>query len=157
MQWFRPPLPASAVIALALTACTGSGFAPSPAQETFATPTLRPDDIVGRWGYAAYYNEADRARIEANARGQCSGQPIVISRGPSGGVIMPVANQPQGSEVMIKGGPGGRTFIGPAGQVGGGQDTELVSFNGSVLIMRTATNDEIGRMNMVYVRCAPRA
>src|SRR5712692_1533130 len=88
---------AAAVIMLTLAACTGSGVAPPSAQETVASPAIRPDDIVGRWGYAAYYNEADRPRIEAAARGQC-GRPVEIGRGPTGGIIMPVANQAQAQE-----------------------------------------------------------
>jgi hypothetical protein len=148
---------AAAVIALTLTACTGSGVAPPSAQESIASPTIRPDDLVGRWGYAAYYNEADRPRIEAAARGQCGGRPIEIGRGPTGGVIMPVANQAQSQEVMIKGGPGGKNYIGPAGQTIGAQDNEIVSFDGKVLIVRTATSDQVGRMSSVYVRCGPRA
>ena len=154
----RLPLPhlTAAVIALTLTACTGSGIAPPPAQEAIASPSIRPDDIIGRWGYAAYYNEADRPRIEAAARGQC-GRPIEISRGPTGGVIMPVANQAQPQEVMIKGGPGGKNYIGPPGQTIGAQDNEIVSFDGRVLIVRTATSDPAGRMSSVYVRCGPRA
>jgi hypothetical protein len=150
-----PPLTA-AIIALTLTACTVSGVAPPLAQEAIPSPTIRPDDIIGRWGYAAYYNEADRPRIEAAARSQC-GLPIEISRGPTGGVIMPVANQTQGQEVMIKGGPGGRNYLGPPGQTIGAQDNEIVSFDGKVLVVRTATSDQVGRMSSVYVRCGPRA
>ena len=60
---------------------------------------------------------------------------------------MPIANQPQAQEVMIKGGPGGRNYLGPPGQTAGAQDNEIVSFDGKVLIVRTATSDEIGRMN----------
>jgi hypothetical protein len=150
-----PPALAAGVIVLA--ACSSSNIGPPPAQEAIASPTIRPDEIVGRWGYAAYYNEADRPRIEAAARGQCSGRPIEISRGPSGGVIMPIANQAQPQEVMIKGGPGGRNYIGPPGQTGGAQDNEIVSFDGKVLIVRTATSDQVGRMSSVYVRCGQRA
>ena len=86
------------VIMLMLTACTGSGMAPPSTQESIMSPTIRPDDIIGCWGYAAYYNDADWPRIEAAARGLC-GQPIEIRLGPTGGVIMPVANQPQSQEV----------------------------------------------------------
>src|SRR5262249_7478964 len=149
--------PAAAGIALALAACTGANIGPPPAQEAVGSPSIRPADIVGRWGYAAYYNETDRPRIEAAARSQCSGRPIEIGIGPTGGLIMPVANQAQSQEVMIKGGPGGKNYIGPPGQTLGAQDNEIVSFDGRVLILRTATPDPTGRMSSVYVRCAPRA
>lgn len=150
------PLTAT-VIALTLTACAGSGVTSPSAQQTTVSPSIRPADIVGRWGYAAYYNEKDRPRIEAAARGQCGGRPVEISLGPTGGVMMPVANQAQSQEVMIKGGTDGKNYIGPAGQTNGAQDNEIVSFDGKVLIVRTATSDPVGRMSSVYVRCGQRA
>ena len=45
--------------------------------------TIRPDEIVGRWGLASYQNPADRPRTEAAAKGQCK-QPYVIGAGSSG-------------------------------------------------------------------------
>ena len=64
-----------AVAAVSLAACTTR----SPQVETTpaALPApeipakVRPSEIVGRWGYAAYHKPEDRARTEANARGQC--------------------------------------------------------------------------------------
>ncbi len=40
--------------------------------------SIPAQDLVGRWGLAAYHKDEDRARTEAAARGQCS-QPYNIS------------------------------------------------------------------------------
>ncbi len=159
------PLVAAAVIAAALTlpACSGiPGFSspePPPVPEAPAELPSRysAEELVGRWGYAAYHKEPDRARTETAARGQCR-QPYVIARGPSGGVMMHLADQTQPSELRLKGGPGGRSYIGPAGPPGGAQDREILSFDGRVLITRYIDGDAASRYgNMVHVRCAPRA
>src|SRR5436305_6424866 len=65
--------------ALALSACTLAGCTISQTPDTtpVALPPpelpskVKPTEIVGRWGYAAYHKPEDRARTEANARGQC--------------------------------------------------------------------------------------
>jgi len=158
MSRFRAP-PSSAVTlvvcALMLTACSSSGLGPSVAPEASAVPSIRPDDIVGRWGYAVYYNVADRPRIETAARAQCN-RPAVIARGPAGGLMMPIANHEAAQEQMIKGGPGGKNYIGPPGEAGGQQDIEIVSFDGKILVTRTVAADETGHLNSVYVRCGPK-
>jgi hypothetical protein len=58
-----------------------------------------------------YHKEEDRSRTEAAARGQCK-QPYNISRGPRGGVIMHLPDQPQPTELSLKGGPDGKNYIG---------------------------------------------
>jgi len=61
-------------------------------------------------------------------------------------------------ELRLKGSPGGKNYIGPAGPTPGEQDREIVSFDGRVLITRFIDKDAAVRYgNMVYVRCAPRA
>jgi len=134
---------------------------PTPAPEPGVAPempaTIRPDEIVGRWGLASFQNPADRARTEVAARGQCK-QPYVIGAGSSGGVIMHLADQATPQELRLKGSPGGKNYIGPPGPAGGEQDREIVSFDGRVLITRFIDKDAATRYgNMVYVRCAPRA
>ncbi|MGA7533781.1 MAG: hypothetical protein WBW27_18065, partial [Pseudolabrys sp.] len=59
------------------------------------------------------------------------------------------------TELRLRGGPGGKTFIGPAdGEPGGAQDREVVSFNGRILILRWMDSEVQGRYGtMVYVRC----
>jgi len=154
MKCFRLPAWWVAVCPLALAACTGSnmfGSTVTPEATGSTTPTVRSEDIVGHWGYAAYYNEADRPRIEASARAQCN-RPANITLGPTGGVMMPIANHSQPQEQTIKA-AGGKNYIGPPGQAGGLQDVEIVSFDGKVLVTRTVDTDETGHLNSIYVRC----
>src|SRR5690606_22709059 len=73
-----------------LAGCAGLN-APSltgPAQEP---PAIQSDQIVGRWGLAAYQREEDRTRTITEARSQCR-QAYEIERGPNGGVIMHLAD-----------------------------------------------------------------
>jgi hypothetical protein len=131
--------------------------APEPSAAPEMPATIRADEIVGRWGLASFQNPADRARTEAAARAQCK-QPYIIGAGSSGGVIMHLADQATPQELRLKGSPGGKNFIGPAGPTPGDQDREIVSFDGRVLITRFVEKDAATRYgNMVYVRCAPRA
>jgi hypothetical protein len=158
MSFLRLPpwLAAAAMVCpLALAACTGSNMSAAPEAAAATSPTIKPEEIVGRWGYAAYYNDADRPRIEASARAQCN-RPATISLGPTGGIMMPIANHSQAQEQTIKG-AGGKNYIGPPGAAGGQQDVEILSFDGKVLVTRTVDSDETGHLNSVYVRCRPKA
>ena len=157
----------AAALTLFLAACGSismpsfSSNNPPPPQEPGVAPempaTIRPDEIVGRWGLASFQNPADRARTEAAAKAQCK-QPYVIGAGSSGGVIMHLADQATPQELRLKGSPSGKNYIGPPGPAGGEQDREIVSFDGRVLITRFTDKDAATRYgNMVYVRCAPRA
>jgi hypothetical protein len=136
---------------------SSSSAPPEPGVAPEMPATIRSDEIVGRWGLASYQNPNDRARTEAAARGQCK-QPYVISAGTSGGVVMHLADQATPQELRLKGTPGGKNYIGPAGPTPGEQDREIVSFDGRVLVTRFVDKDAAVRYgNMVYVRCAPRA
>ena len=131
--------------------------APEPSVAPELPATIRPDEIVGRWGLASYQNPNDRARTEVAARSQCK-QPYVIGSGSAGGVMMHLADQATPQELRLKGSPSGKNFIGPPGPAGGEQDREIVSFDGRVLITRFIDKDAAVRYgNMVYIRCAPRA
>jgi hypothetical protein len=131
--------------------------APEPSAVPEMPATIRPDEIVGRWGLASFQNPSDRPRTEAAARAQCK-QPYVIGAGSSGGVIMHLADQATPQELRLKGSPSGKNYIGPPGPAGAEQDREIVSFDGRVLITRFIEKDAATRYgNMVYVRCAPRA
>jgi hypothetical protein len=148
---------------LALSGCTttpsfGPGSEPAPVPSVTEMPSrYTPEEIIGRWGFASYHKDADRPRTEAAARGQCR-KPYVIARGPTGGVMMHLADQRQQSELRLKGGPGGKNYIGPDGDTGGPQDREIVAFDGRVLVTRYVDPDAGNRYgNMVYVRCSPRA
>jgi hypothetical protein len=160
-------LAAASALTVLLGAC-GGGMSlspmssnPTPDVESGGGPempaTIRPDEIVGRWGLASFQNPNDRARTEAAAKGQCK-QPYVIGAGQSGGVVMHLADQATPQELRLKGSPSGKNYIGPAGPTPGEQDREIVSFDGRVLITRFIDKDAAVRYgNMVYVRCAPRA
>jgi hypothetical protein len=157
---FRWPAIALACIATVLAGCTTT-----PQQDTtpVALPApelparVRASEIIGRWGYAAYHKPEDRARTEANARGQCK-QPFVIGQGANGGVMMYLADSAQLQELRLKGSQSGRDYIGPAGQTPGQQDREIVSFDGRVLVLKYVDPEVDGRYGTgIFVRCAPRA
>lgn len=147
-----------ALSALVLAGCAMNSptAAPPPAPAAPELPaSIPPEEIVGRWGYGAYHKETDRARTEAAARGQC-GQPVIISRGPNGGVMMYLADSAQLQELHLKGGPNGGNYVGPPGPAGGPQDREIVSFDGRVMILRWIDPEVAGRYGTgVYVRCGP--
>jgi hypothetical protein len=155
----------ASMIAGTLAGCTsmnlgslgGSSSTSEPAAEPEMPSSIRPDEIVGRWGLAAYHKPEDRARTEAAARGQCK-QPYVIGKGQNGGVIMHLADEATPQELNLKGSPSGKNYIGPPGPAGGQKDREIVSFDGRVLTTRFIDQDANSRYGtMVYVRCAPHA
>jgi hypothetical protein len=155
------PFAAVAACAVALAACHSSPTFTPPAAAPSAVPTLPPsfppEDIVGRWGYAAYHQEVDRTRTEKNAQSQCN-KPVVINRGPSGGVMMYLADDPKLTELRLKGHPNGKTYIGPDGEPGAQQDREVVTFDGRILILRWVDPEVASRYGTsVYVRCGARA
>ena len=120
--------------------------------------SIPAQDLVGRWGLAAYHKDEDRSRTEAAARGQCR-QPYSISRGPRGGIIMHLADQSQPTELILKGGADGKNYIGLAEEpVPGQRDREIVSFDGRVLVTRFVDPEVSGRYGTsVYVRCGATA
>lgn len=162
----RPSLCTALVVtllALGLAGCAmtnpfSTGPAPEPVPTVIPTlpPAFPPQDIVGRWGLAAYHKDEDRARIEAAAANQCK-QPYVIVLGPTGGVMMHLADQATPTELRLKGAPGGKTYVGPEGDPpGSAQDREVVAFDGRILILRWMDPEVQGRYGtMVYVRCGP--
>lgn len=153
----------AALAALMLAGCASQQFSlgtssePPPAAPAAAPlpASIPAQDLVGRWGLAAYHKEDDRARTEAAARGQCR-QPYNISRGAGGGVVMHLPDQAQPTELSLKGGPDGKNYIGPAEDpAGGARDREIVAFDGRVLITRFTDPEVAGRYGTsVYVRCA---
>lgn len=154
----------AAMLAGLLAGCSTNigGFGSSssvsgPVAEPELPSTIRPDEIVGRWGLAAYHKPEDRVRTENAARGQCK-QPYIIGKGTSGGVIMHLADEATPQELRLKGSQSGKNYIGPAGPAGGEKDREIVSFDGRVLATRFIDQDAASRYGtMVYVRCAPHA
>jgi len=131
--------------------------APEPGVEPALPSTIKPEELVGKWGLAAYNNPADRARTEKMALAQCK-QPYTIGAGATGGVVMHLADQATPQELRLKGSRSGKNYIGPDGPPGGEQDREIISFDGRVLITRFVDKDAATRyQTMVYVRCGPRA
>ena len=153
---------AASILAICLAGCETLGTSqPPPPQEPPPAPeipsTIRPSELVGRWGLASYQNPNDRARTEAAARSQCK-NPYVIGAGANGGVIMHLADEAMPQELRLKGSQSGKNYIGPEGPPGGEKDREILSFDGKTLVTRFVDKDAGTRYgNMVYVRCAPRA
>jgi hypothetical protein len=144
---------------LGLSACSTmqQEAAPAAPPQPELPARIRATEIVGRWGYAAYHKPEDRTRTEANARGQCK-QPYVIGQGPTGGVMMYLADSSQLQELRLKGSQGGKDYIGPAGQTPGKEDREIVSFDGRVMLLKYVDPEIDGRYGTgIFVRCAPRA
>jgi hypothetical protein len=160
MRHFRRPIPILSVAALAIALAACATQAPPPAEPAAppVVPTLPPafppQDLVGRWGLAAYHVDTDRPRIEAAAAQACS-QPYAITLGPSGGVMMHLADQSAPTELALKGAPGGKTYIGPHEDPPGSMQDRLVEqFDGRMLILHWMDPEVQGRYgNMVYVRC----
>jgi hypothetical protein len=161
----RPVIAVSiTAIAAALSACATPGGPPPPAEPAVAPaeptlpPRFQPQELIGRWGYAAYHRPDDRSRTEAAARSQCK-VPYVIGAGPSGGLMMYLADQKEKAELTVKGSRSGKDYVGPKEDPpGGAQDREVVSFDGRVLILRWIDPEVAGRYGTaIYVRCGPRA
>ena len=152
----------TALSALALSACTSNTVpqpeeqTPAPAMTEPAIPSkYRPEDIVGRWGYGAFHKDEDLKRTATAARAQC-GQPVEITRGPNGGVMMYLADSANLQELQLKGSTNGKNYIGPPGDAGGAQDREIVSFDGRTMVLKWMDPEVAGRYGTgVYVRCAP--
>ena len=148
-----------AVSTLALAACSTNTPPPDVQQSApLAQPAIpsqyRPEEIVGRWGYGAFHKDEDLARTAAAARGQC-GQPVEITRGPNGGVMMYLADRANLQELQLKGSTNGMNYIGPPGDAGGAQDREIASFDGRTMVLKWMDPEVAGRYGTgVYVRCA---
>lgn len=112
--------------------------------------------LVGRWGLASYFREADAAQVAQRARGACS-HPYIIARGPNGGVMLNQPDQPAKSEHVIKSSWGGKTYIGPPGEAGGPKDREFVSASQNQFVLRWVDASVGNRYGvMIFVRCGAR-
>jgi hypothetical protein len=156
-------LGAVALAAASIAACSTNTGGPPEAATPVALPQpelpskIKASEVVGRWGYAAFHKPQDRARTEANAKGQCK-QPYVIGQGANGGVMMYLADSSQLQELRLKGSQNGKDYIGPAGDTPGKDDREIISFDGRVLLLKFVDPEVDGRYGTgIYVRCAPRA
>ena len=161
----RPLLPA-VVLLIGLPMLAGCSsfpnpFGPAAAAPPPAPPVLPPsvhaEEIIGRWGLAAYHREQDRVRTEVAARGQCS-NPYPIEASASGGVMMYGHDNSQKQEMTLKGSPEGKTYVGPGTALAPTEDREIVSFDGRVMILKWVDPEVASRYgNMVLVRCGVEA
>jgi hypothetical protein len=165
-QLSRPLLPAAVLLAglPMLAGCSSFGSisnpfasqaaAPPPPPPPVVPPSVRADEIVGRWGLASYHREQDRARTEAAAKNGCGTTPYPIEASASGGVRMYGHDDPQMQDMNLKGSVQGKTYVGPGTEPAGMDDREIVSFDGRVMILKWVDPEVAGRYgNMVLVRC----
>lgn len=152
-----PRLAVLGVLAALTAACASTtNQAPAPvvpAAPQFTSP-ITAQQVVGKWGLAAYHRPEDAARTEAQARQGCR-QPYVINAGPSGGFMMYLADQSEPSEVVSKQVLPGPIYIGLPDEPPGAQtDREVLRFDGQVLVLKWLDPEVSGRYGtMVYVRC----
>jgi hypothetical protein len=157
---FRLSAAAAALCALALGSCTTSSpsmetAAPAPAAAPAIPSSIHPEEVVGRWGYGSFHRPEDLVRTEAAARAACS-EPVVINRGPGGGVMMYLADNAELQELQLKGSESGQNYIGPPGPPGSIEDRQIVSFDGRTMVLKWMDPEVAGRYGIgVYVRCAP--
>jgi len=164
-QLCRPLLPAVVLLAYLpmLGGCSSFGTfsnpfttaaAAPPPPPPIVPPSVHAEEIVGRWGLAAYHREQDRARTEVQAKGMCS-NPYPIEASASGGVMMYGHDNTQKQDMTLKGSAEGKTYVGPGADLVAGEDREIVSFDGRVLILKWVDPEVAGRYgNMVLVRCS---
>jgi hypothetical protein len=153
-------------VAAVFVACVGlagcnalmSSPSPAPTVNLFATATIPANQFIGSWGLASYHRDADRARTEKEAKGQC-GKPYVIGKGPNGGLMMHLADQATPSELAVKGGEGGRNYIGPPTEAAGGaNDREVTDVSADSFTTKWVDPDNAQRYGtMVYERCKGKA
>ena len=116
--------------------------------------SIRSEALIGRWGVASFRQEKDRQRVAAQARAQCK-LPYTIARGPTGGVMMHVADDSALYELRPKGGSDGKTYLGLEAPPGHVQDREILSISEREMVMRFVDPDANNRYGtFVYVRCA---
>ena len=144
---------ALALVVLLSAFVAGCGETPAPTPAIVAA--VSPDQLVGKWGFAAYHKDEDRTRTIKEASAQCN-RPYVIAKGPTGGVMMNLADQKELSELVLKAGPNGQTYLGPAGAPG--PDDRIVS-NVDANSFTTVWVDPENASRYgtsVYVRCGKR-
>ena len=147
---FRTAVLALGGLAAALLA--GCATEPPPAPMV-AAPAISSDQLVGKWGFAAYHRDTDRARTIKEALAQCN-KPYVIAKGPGGGVMMNLADQADLSELVLKAGPEGRTYLGPPGDAGTADDRIVTNVDANSFSTNWVDPDNMARYGTsVYERC----
>ncbi len=130
----------------------GCATEPPPAP-VVAAPSVSSDQLVGKWGFAAYHRDTDRARTIKEAMAQCN-RPYVIATGPTGGVMMNLADQATLSELVLKAGPDGKTYLGPPGDAGTADDRIVTDVDANSFTTNWVDPDNASRYGTsVYERC----
>ena len=144
-----------ALICLISAFAVGCAENPPPAPAIVA-PAVSADQLVGKWGFAAYHRDEDRTRTIKEAAAQCN-RPYVIAKGPNGGVMMNMADQKELSELVLKAGPSGQTYLGPAGDAGTADDRIVSNVDANSFTTVWVDPDNASRYGTsVYVRCGKR-
>ncbi len=137
---------------LAAALLAGCATEPPPAP-VVAAPSVSSDQLVGKWGFAAYHRDTDRARTIKEAMAQCN-KPYVIAKGPTGGVMMNLADQADLSELVLKAGPDGATYLGPPGDAGTADDRIVTNVDANSFTTNWVDPDNASRYGTsVYERC----
>jgi hypothetical protein len=152
-----PTFAVGLVTALPLAACVtadpGNTLAATVSSTSERPANVRSEALIGRWGVASFRQEKDRQRVEAQARTQCK-LPYTIAKGPTGGVMMHVADDATLYELRPKGGSDGKTYLGFEAPPGHPQDREILSISDRQVVMRFVDPDASNRYGtFVYVRC----
>ncbi|WP_114945931.1 hypothetical protein [Microvirga calopogonii] len=149
----RPQPILAGTVVLALAGCTFSGNTPAPSANVEAPAAFARERLIGQWGVASFHTDKDRPRTEREARAQCS-QPYKIVKGPTDGVMMHVADDPELHELRLKGDTSGRTYLGFEAPPGDPQDREILSATDKIMTMRFVDPDANRRYGtFVFVRC----
>ncbi len=144
-----------AIAGLVAAVLAGCASEPPPVPVVTA-PSIGPDALVGKWGLAAYHKDTDRPRTVKEALAQCN-KPYVINKGPSGGLMMYLADNAQIQELVLKAGPDGKTFLGPPGDAGTADDREVLNVDPNSFTTIWVDPDNASRYGtMVYERCGKR-
>ena len=154
---------AALALACSVAGCSSLDFGfGGPTPEPTATPTapaamafkvLPPEPLVGKWGVASYRDPKDRDRTEKQARVQCKNA-YVIAKGPTDGVMMHVADDPEPHELALKKGADGKTYLGFNAPPGDPADREVVELTPKLMVMKFVDADTNQRYGtFVYVRC----
>lgn len=112
-----------------------------------AAQSPRTEDLVGRWGVAAYWRSEDAAKVQAAARSACA-QPYNITRGASGGVMMFESFEGRPREMQVRGGQ----IVAVSGESRHTKD--ITSWTGSMLVFNYVDAEAKRKYgNMVFIRC----
>ncbi len=142
---------------LMVAVLAGCASEPPPAP-VVAAPSISPDALVGKWGFAAYHRDSDRPRTIKEALAQCN-KPFVINKGPNGGLMMYLADEPKLSELVLKAGSDGKTYLGPPGDPpGAADDRQVLDVDANSFTTIYVDPDNSSRYGTsVYERCGKRA